>query len=109
VEDDDDEALRADDSHLVRLQFEVADVRVVKPADPADVRPYIVPSPQPSEAFAVHTQFADQLDQPRVVDVRADQRPQIRHPFLGRLLPVAAQFPLRGVEEKRIQQVFPGR
>jgi hypothetical protein len=72
VVDDERLAVGIGDRQLLVAELERADLRVVEQAGAAALGPGVVPSPQLTEAFAADRQLADQLVEPRVIDVGPD-------------------------------------
>ena len=98
------------DRELLPAQLERPDLRVVDAGRAAALRAHVVPRPELAEALAAHRELADELVQPRVVDVGTDLRAQACDGAGGRGLPVAAvQVVDPLVEEAGSHQVRAGR
>jgi hypothetical protein len=105
VIDRQDLAAGAVERQFLPAQLEHADLRVAQPHRASGQRGDVVPGPQPPERFAGQRQLADQLDDPRVVDVAAHGCAEPGDHAPDRLFPVRVEIPLDGVEEDRTQPV----
>jgi hypothetical protein len=108
VVDDQDLPIRPDDREPLRSKNEGADERMVVTEDGRSRDVDIVPCPQTPELVAAHGKLAHELDETRIVYVRADQRAKPGGSSVGEALPVVDGLAQFGIQEHGPHQIDAG-